>query len=55
MTAETGKFNSNQSERKVPLQSGMSVNANSKVREGTVMSIFTNLFSKSVESLKFVQ
>jgi HlyD family secretion protein len=55
MTAETGKFNSNQFGRKVPLQSGMSVNANSKVREGTVMSIFTNLFSKSVESLKFVQ
>lgn len=41
--------------RKVPLQSGMSVNANIKVRSRTVMSIFTDLFSKSVESLKTVR
>lgn len=41
--------------RTVALQSGMSVNANIKVRSRTVMSIFTDLFSKSVESLKFVR
>lgn len=41
--------------RTVTLQSGMSVNANIKVRSRTVMSIFTDLFSKSVESLKFVR
>lgn len=41
--------------RKVPLQSGMSVNANIKVRSRTVMSIFTDLFSKSVERLKTVR
>ncbi len=41
--------------RKVQLQSGMSVNANIKVRSRTVMSIFTDLFSKSVESLKTVR
>ncbi len=41
--------------RKVPLQSGMGINANIKVRSRTVMSIFTDLFSKSVESLKTVR
>ncbi len=41
--------------RKVPLQSGMSVNANIKVRSRTVMSIFTDSFSKSVESLNTVR
>ncbi len=41
--------------RKVPLQSGMGINANIKVRNRTVMSIFTDLFSKSVESLKTVR
>jgi len=41
--------------REVPLQSGMSMSANIKVRDRTVMSIFTDLFSKNVESLKFVR
>ena len=41
--------------RTVALQSGMSVNANIKVRSRTVMSIFTDLFTGSVESLKFVR
>lgn len=41
--------------RKVPLQSGMGINVNIKVRNRTVMSIFTDLFSKSVESLKTVR
>lgn len=41
--------------RQVPLQSGMSVSANIKVRSRTVMSIFTDLFAKSVESLKSVR
>lgn len=41
--------------RKVLLQSGMSVNGNIKLRSRTVMSIFTDMFSSSVESLKFVR
>jgi len=39
----------------VPLQSGMSVNANIKVRSRKAISIFTDLFAKSVESLKTVR
>jgi HlyD family secretion protein len=42
-------------DRQVPLQSGMSVSANIKLRQRTVMSIFTDLFSKKIESLKFVR
>ena len=41
--------------RQVPLQSGMSVSANIKLRQRTVMSIFTDLFSKKIESLKLVR
>ncbi len=41
--------------RNVPLQSGMSISANVRVRERTVMSIFTDLFIKNVEGLKFVR
>lgn len=41
--------------RAVPLQSGMSVDGNIKVRSRTVMSIFTDLFTKSVESLQNVR
>lgn len=41
--------------RKVQLQSGMSITANVRVRERTVMSIFTDLFTKNVEGLKFVR
>lgn len=41
--------------REVPLQSGMSLSANIKVRQRTVMSIFTDLFTKNIESLKFVR
>ncbi|KJH71674.1 HlyD family efflux transporter periplasmic adaptor subunit [Aliterella atlantica] len=41
--------------RAVPLQSGMSVNGNIKVRDRTVMSIFTDLFTKSVESLQNIR
>lgn len=41
--------------RAIPLQSGMSVNGNIKVRDRTVMSIFTDLFTKSVESLQTVR
>ncbi|MDM9384723.1 HlyD family efflux transporter periplasmic adaptor subunit [Chlorogloeopsis sp. ULAP01] len=41
--------------RKIPLQSGMSIGANIKLRERTVMSIFTDMFSSSVESLKTVR
>lgn len=42
-------------EREIPLQSGMSITANIKVRERTVMSIFTDLFTRQVESLKSVR
>lgn len=41
--------------RQVPLQSGMSVSVNVRVRERTVMSIFTDLFTQQVESLKSVR
>ncbi len=41
--------------RVVPLQSGMSVSVNIKVRQRTVMSIFTDLFTKKMETLKFVR
>jgi hemolysin D len=40
----------------IPLQSGMSISANIKVREErTVMSLFTELFTKQIESLKEVR
>jgi multidrug efflux pump subunit AcrA (membrane-fusion protein) len=41
--------------RKVPLQSGMSISTNIKVRDRTVMSIFSDLFSRKTESLKNVR
>jgi HlyD family secretion protein len=42
--------------REISLQSGMSISANIKVRENrTVMSLFTELFSKQTESLKEVR
>ena len=37
------------------LQSGMSLNANIKIRDRTVMSIFTDTFTNSVEGLKNVR
>ncbi|ARV60084.1 hemolysin D [Nostocales cyanobacterium HT-58-2] len=36
----------------LPLQSGMSVTVNIKVRNRTVMSIFSDLFTKQIDSLK---
>jgi HlyD family secretion protein len=40
----------------IPLQSGMSVSANIKINENrTVMSLFTEMFTKSVEPLKTVR
>lgn len=41
--------------RPIALQSGMSVSVNIKVRKRTVASLFTDLFSKQLESLKFVR
>ncbi len=41
--------------RQIALQSGMGITVNLKVRERTVMSIFTDLFTKNIESLKFVR
>jgi hemolysin D len=41
--------------RQIALQSGMGITVNLKVRERTVMSIFTDLFTRNVESLKFVR
>ena len=41
--------------RQVPLQSGMAVSANIKLRDRSVMSLFTDLFDKKVESLKSVR
>ncbi|MEY2983842.1 MAG: HlyD family of secretion protein [Cyanobacteriota bacterium] len=43
-------------DREIPLHSGMSVTANIKVREKrTVLSLFTELFTKKVESLENVR
>ncbi|BAZ18971.1 hypothetical protein NIES4071_108560 (plasmid) [Calothrix sp. NIES-4071] len=41
--------------RNIALQSGMGINTNILIRERTVMSIFTDMFSNSVESLKNVR
>ncbi|QLE59591.1 HlyD family type I secretion periplasmic adaptor subunit [Nostoc sp. TCL26-01] len=43
------------SKRNMGLQSGMGVSANIKIRERKVISIFTDMFSSSVESLKNVR
>jgi len=40
---------------KITLQSGMGVNTNIKIRERKVISIFTDMFSSSVDSLKNVR
>ncbi|BAY48627.1 HlyD family secretion protein [Scytonema sp. HK-05] len=41
--------------RQLPLQSGMSINANIKLRKRTVMSLFTNFLVKKAESLKYIR
>lgn len=41
--------------RNIVLQSGMGINTNIKIRSRSVMSIFTDMFSNSVESLKNVR
>ncbi|MBD2105125.1 HlyD family efflux transporter periplasmic adaptor subunit [Leptolyngbya sp. FACHB-261] len=41
--------------RDVSLQSGMSVSANIRLRKRTVLSIFTDLFSRQTDSFKFVR
>lgn len=41
--------------RQLPLQSGMSVNCNIKVRKRTVLSIFLDMFDKKVNSLQNVR
>lgn len=45
----------NISGRNITLQSGMGVSTNIKIRSRTVMSIFTDMFTSSVESLKTVR
>jgi len=42
-------------DRQIELQSGMSLTANIKVRSRTVLSIFTDMFTKTAESLKTVR
>ncbi|PLZ35172.1 peptidoglycan-binding protein, partial [Fischerella thermalis WC542] len=41
--------------KEIPLQSGMSLNANINVRKRTVMSIFTEKFLGKIESLKYTR
>ncbi|PZV17777.1 MAG: hemolysin D [Pseudanabaena sp.] len=41
--------------RKINLQSGMSLTANIKIRDRTVMSLFTDFFVTNTEKLKFVR
>ena len=43
------------SDKPIPLQSGMSVSVNIKVRKRSVLSIFTELFTEKTESLKTVR
>jgi HlyD family secretion protein len=42
-------------DREIRLQSGMSLTANIKIRDRTVISLFTDFFVKNTESLKFVR
>ena len=42
-------------ERNITLQAGMGISTNIKIRDRTVMSIFADMFSSSVESLKNVR
>ncbi len=42
-------------DRVVPLQSGMSITANIRTRKRTVLSIFTDLFTRQTESLRYVR
>ncbi|MCL1469736.1 HlyD family efflux transporter periplasmic adaptor subunit [Argonema antarcticum] len=48
---QTLKYNN----REIRLQSGMAINASIKVRNRTVLSIFTELFQKQVDDLKTVR
>jgi hemolysin D len=41
--------------REIRLQSGMSLTANIKIRDRTIISLFTDFFVKNTESLKFVR
>jgi len=41
--------------QRIPLQSGMSITGNIITRDRTVMSIFTDMFSRRIESLKTVR
>lgn len=41
--------------KEVPLQAGMSVNSNIKIRKRTVLSMFMNMFDKKINSLKTVR
>lgn len=42
-------------DRLVPLQSGMSISANIRTRNRTVLNIFTDLFTRQTESLRYVR
>lgn len=42
-------------DKEIPLQSGMAVSANIKIRKRTVMSLITDLFTREVESLQHLR
>lgn len=42
-------------DKQIPLQSGMAVSANIKIRKRTVMSLITDLFTREVESLQHLR
>ncbi len=42
-------------EKEIPLQSGMAVSANIKIRKRTIMSLITDLFTRQVESLEHLR
>jgi hemolysin D len=49
------KVNQGGTSKDIPLQTGMSINANIKLRDRTVMSIFTEMFTRQSDSLKNVR
>ena len=51
LAAQTMRVNN----RVVPLQSGMSITANIRTRNRTVLSIFTDLFTRQTEGLRYVR
>jgi hemolysin D len=55
LDSQSLRVNQGGSTRDIPLQTGMALNANIKLRDRTVMSIFTEMFTRQSDSLKNVR